>query len=83
MRKVNVPEGDRRTSMTGFTAGRYRRTIASRRSIRNFESISSDFGLLNRPTPTSVFSISSVNAWSRRAAQNLSSMRAERNAELA
>ena len=71
------------TSTIGFTAGKYRRTIALRRSIRNFASMSSDGGSLNWPTRVTAVSIWSVKYLSRRAAQNLSSIRADRKAELA
>src|SRR4029077_11608434 len=72
---VNRPFASRRGATIGFTAVRYRLVRLSRRLISTSARYFSAAGSLYSPVWTAALIISSVNAATRRAAQNASSSR--------
>ena len=77
---VRVPDWSSAGSTIGLIATRYRRPIASRRSMSALIRKASALGSPNAPVFTAARIMSSVIAMALRAAQNLSSARARRNA---
>ena len=77
---VSLPEASSTGSMTGFTFVSQARPIASRRAISVSATCFSAAGSLYFPDFTTARIMSSVNAITRRAPQNVSSDRARRNA---
>ena len=78
--KLSVPEASSTGSMTGFTSVSHARPMASRRAMSVSAICFSAAGSEYCPVRTAARIISSVNAMTRRAPQNVSSGLARRNA---